>query len=78
MTIKLVTETDQDSARVIATLEDALARAKKGDVRQCVVAMDTGDSIHVLWAGSELRLLALTSRAAHILNRRTDQETGKG
>lgn len=78
MTIKLVTEPEQENAKVVAALEKALAQAKKGELRECVIVVGNGEEIHTWWQGSTLRLLALTARATHILNRRTDQETGKG
>ena len=52
-----------------------LARAKKGDVRQCVVAMDTGDAIHVATGSFDSRA-HLTCRAHP--EPADGPETGKG
>lgn len=74
--IKLVTEVDADNAKVVETLEKALARAKQGDLREVLVTTSNGEQVHTWWHGSELRLTALTSRATHVLHRRNDVEQG--
>ena len=77
MTIKLVTEPEQDSVRVIATPKThslARRRATSGGVSSRWIRATRSMS-----RGQAVSFDSCSPHGAHILNRRrTDQETGKG